>query len=564
MTRAQKDTIYIDPEEDITGIIDRVNLAKSKIIAIVLPKRAQVLNSSVNMRLLKRAADTKGKKLVLISNEQSVLKLASVAQIHIASSLKSKPVMIKNTENDETPETIISENDDETSDVDGSKSIGELAGIPYKEKLKEVDEEPIELDNVDVSEKETKKEEKPKDKMNRKLKVPNIDKFRKRIFIGIGVLVVLAGLYVVGMIVLPKATITIKTDTSELETKFEMIAKTDVKTLDADKKIFPAELRELKKQLSEKVTATGKIDKGNKASGKVTLINCSKEDKLGDISRTVPAGTGISSGDKTFILQTAVTVEPSGFTGSTCKSDKPSVSVNVVASKGGDIYNLSARTYLVNGFSSMTASDETGMGGGTTKLVNSISQEDVDAVKDNLQKGSSDKDKEELAKQIRSAGLFPLLETFLSSYDAPVSVPAVGEEATEGTVSMNVTYSMLAVKESEIVEIIKKSQESNITTATQRIYDNGLAKAKVGQLERKSPGESRLLFTANASVGPFLDVNEVARDIKGKSAGDTKSFIGERPGITSVEVEYSPFWVYRTPTRTEKINIVIDGAGEIR
>lgn len=562
MTSTKKDTIYIDPEDDITGIIDKVNSASAKIVALVLPKRAQVLHSSVNMRLLKRSADNKGKKLVLISSEPSVLKLAATAQMYIASSLKSKPELPKMPKADDIPETVISDNEDEAN-LDKSRSIGELAGVPVKETVKQPEEEPIELDNVDVNDKD-KQEDKPKEKMNKRLKVPSIDKFRNRIFIGAGAFLVLLVLFFVGTFVMPKATITIKTDTTELETKFEMIAKTDVQTLDEDKKIFPAELKELKQKLSEKVTATGKVDKGNKATGKVTIINCSKDDKLGDISRTVPAGTGISSGDKTFILQTAVTVEPSGFTGNTCKSDKPSAEVAVIASKGGDIYNLSPRGYSVSGFGSMTATDSDGMSGGTSKLVASISQEDVDKIKSTLEKGSTDKDKDQLASQLRSEGMYPLTETFVATLEAPVVTPAVGEEATEGTVTINATYTMLAVKESDLLSVVKKVQEAKITTATQKIYDNGITKAKVGQLERKSPNESKLVFTSNATIGPFIDATTVAREVKGKSAGETKSIIGERPGITDVEVEYSPFWVYKTPNRLNKINIVIDGAGEVR
>lgn len=558
-----KDTIYIDPEDDITGIIDQVNSASAKIVALVLPKRAQVLHSSVNMRLLKRAADEKGKKLVLISNEPSVVKLAAMAQIYIANSLKSKPELPKApSAEDEIPETIISDNSDET-DVDKTKSIGELAGVPVKEPIKQKEEEPIELNNVDISDK-PKEEDKPKEKMNKRLKVPSIDKFRTRIFLGAGVLLLILVVFFVGNFVMPKATITIKTDTTDLETKFEMIAKTDVKTVDEDKKIFPAQLKEQKQKLSEKVTATGKVDKGNKATGKVTIINCSKDDKLGDISRTVPAGTGISSGDKTFILQTAVTVEPSGFNGNTCKTDKPSAEVAVIASKGGDVYNLSPRSYSVSGFGSMTATDADGMSDGTSKLVSSISQDDIDKVKSTLEKGSTDKDKEQLASQLRTEGYYPLTETFVATFEAPVATPAVGEEATEGTVTINATYTMLAVKESELLNVVKKVQESKITTATQKVYDNGLSKAKVGQLERKSPNESKLVFTSTATIGPFIDATTVAKEVKGKSAGETKSIIGKRPGITDVEIEYSPFWVFKTPNRLNKINIVIDGAGEVR
>lgn len=558
----KKDTIYVDPDEDITGIIDRVNSASSKIVAIVLPKRAQVLHSSVNMRLLKRAADSKSKKLVLISNEPSVLKLAAATDIHIASTLNSKPYLPKSdSAMDDVAEVISSDNMD--TPIDAQKSIGELAGLPVKENIQHKEEESIELDNVDVSDKK-QENAKPEGKMNKKLKVPNIDRFRNRIFIGGGAVFLIGVLYFVGAFIMPKATITIKTDSSDLETKFELVAKTDVKDLDSDNKIFPAQLKELKVNLTEKVTATGKVDKGNKATGKVTLINCSKDDKLGDVSRTVPAGTGISSGDKTFILQTAVTVEPSGFTGNTCKSDKPSVEVSVVASKGGDVYNLSPRNYSVSGFGSMVANDSMGMSGGTSKLVTSISQEDVDAIKTTLQKGSTDKDKEQLTSQLRGEGLFPLTETFLSSFAEPVVAPAIGEEATSGTVTIAATYTMLAIKESDLLSVLKKVQESNITTATQKIYDTGLSKAKLGQLERKSPNESRLMFSTTATVGPFLDATVIAKEVKGKSAGDTKAIIIKRPGITGVDLQYSPFWVFKTPNRLNKIQIIFDGAGEVR
>lgn len=561
MMNNKKDTIYIDPDDDITGIIDRVNSASSKIVALVLPKRAQVLNSSVNMRLLKRSADNRGRKLVLISTEPSIVKLAAATGMYVASTLKSKPVLPKAEAEEDIPETVMT--DDEETEIDSKKSVGELAGIPERQSINQKEEESIELDNIEVTEKE-KTDSKPKEKMNKKLKVPSIDKFRNRIFLGGGVLLVLGALYFVGFVVLPKAKITIKTDTSEIETKFEFTAKTDATTVDEEKKIFPALLKEQKQKLSDKVTATGKVDKGNKATGKVTFVNCSTADKLSDTSRTIPAGTGISSGDKTFITQAAVTVEPSGFNGSACKSDKPSAEVAVTASKGGDIYNLSPRSYGVSGYGSMTATDASGMSGGTSKLVTSISQDDVNAVKESLQKGSTDKDKDAFISQLKSQGLFPISSTFLASYSEATATPAVGEEATDGTVNVEVTYTILAVQESDLINVLKKVQDSNITTATQKIYDSGLSKATVGQLERKSPNESRLQFASTATVGPFLEASQIAKEVKGKSGGETKEIIGKRPGITSVDVEYSPFWVLKTPTRLNKISIVFDGAGEVR
>lgn len=52
---SSKAVIYIDTEDDITAIIDRVKAAKSDIVALVPPKRTGVLQSVVNLKLLRRA-----------------------------------------------------------------------------------------------------------------------------------------------------------------------------------------------------------------------------------------------------------------------------------------------------------------------------------------------------------------------------------------------------------------------------------------------------------------------------------------------------------------------------
>src|ERR1700733_2054351 len=88
-----KDTVYVDVEDEITGIIDKVEGAKEKVVALVLPKRATVLQSVVNMRLLKRNAEKAGKNVVLITNEEALLPLAGAAGLHVAKNLQSKPAV---------------------------------------------------------------------------------------------------------------------------------------------------------------------------------------------------------------------------------------------------------------------------------------------------------------------------------------------------------------------------------------------------------------------------------------------------------------------------------------
>ena len=63
MSAPSKDTIYIDIDDEITAIIDKLRGSSAKVVAFVLPKRATTLQSIVNMKLLKRAADQEKEKL---------------------------------------------------------------------------------------------------------------------------------------------------------------------------------------------------------------------------------------------------------------------------------------------------------------------------------------------------------------------------------------------------------------------------------------------------------------------------------------------------------------------
>src|SRR5579872_5821807 len=91
MADNSKDTIYIDVDDEITTVIDKVKASGNKLVALVLPKRASVFQSIVNMKLLKRKSDEAGKKLVLVTTETSLMPLAGAVGLHVAKTLSSKP-----------------------------------------------------------------------------------------------------------------------------------------------------------------------------------------------------------------------------------------------------------------------------------------------------------------------------------------------------------------------------------------------------------------------------------------------------------------------------------------
>ena len=88
---AGKDTIYIDVDDEITTIIDKLRSSPGKIVALVLPKRATVFQSIVNMKLLKRTADNAKKHVVLVTSEAALMPLAGTVGLYVAETPQSKP-----------------------------------------------------------------------------------------------------------------------------------------------------------------------------------------------------------------------------------------------------------------------------------------------------------------------------------------------------------------------------------------------------------------------------------------------------------------------------------------
>ena len=74
-------TLYIDIDEEITSIIDRVRKAAAMEIIIVAPKNAMLLQGIVNLKLLKKEADRRKKQLMIITQDKIGKKLIEKAGI---------------------------------------------------------------------------------------------------------------------------------------------------------------------------------------------------------------------------------------------------------------------------------------------------------------------------------------------------------------------------------------------------------------------------------------------------------------------------------------------------
>ena len=559
-----KETLYVDVDDEITAIIERVKSAKGGIIALVLPKRATVLQSIVNMRLLKRAAESEKKNLVLVTSEASLLPLAGLVGMHVAETPSSKPTIPPRPDlpSDE-PESVdeplsvadSTANSDEefNAETAATTPIGELAGMaPVAD---EPSEEVIIDDGTELG--KTTGEDKPNVtpvNKNKKLAVPNFDAFRLRVaLIILGVIALIVG-WVFATKVLPKATVVIQTNSQVVKSNLSLTFNTAAKQLDEENKIVPATAQTQQKSYTQQIATTGQLNKGQKATGKVLLTNCSASGN----TITVPTGTSVSSGGMTYITQSTAVLDTSAFTsGGVCKSlSDTSATVSVTALKPGVSYNIAASTFTLS-LNNVTAKSSTAFSGGTDEIVKVVAQADIDAAKAKISTQDTAQLKQDMEAALRAKGVLPIPSTFLAGEQQVTPSANPGETADIVTVSAVVPYSMLGIKHLDLQALVVANVNEQIDSKKQKILDDGIAKTVFTQQTPGSATTAVVSVRVESLAGPEINADELKEQVAGMKANEIKETIGALPGVTDVQVSYGPFWVSSAPKDTSKITITI-------
>jgi hypothetical protein len=553
---ADKDTIYIDIDDEITGIIDKLQGSDSKVVALVLPKRASVFQSIVNMKLLKRAADSSNKNLVLITSEAGLLPLAGAAGIHVAKSLTTKPEIPAppGQAGDEDTETIDEEG--ATEPVDPQQPVGELADAAAAggvETLVLDDEDtPPELDNTDAA-KPAAGAAAAKKAKGKRFKIPDFNRFRLWLALGVLALIILIGGFIFAAVALPKATIAIKTNASNLDTNTEVNLSTAATKLDTANSTVPAKLAQQQKTYTQQVPTTGQKNNGNKASGHVTVTNCN------DSTVTIPAGTGFkSSAGNTYVSQEAADVPGSDFTspisGSKCKNNGKA-SVPVLAQSGGTAYNQPSGASFTISYGSNLSGQGGTMSGGTDNIVQTVNQNDINNAKSKIAANDSEI-KQTLSDQLKKDGYFAIPATYNAGTPAVTTSANVSDVANTVTVTEVITATMFGAHKDDLQTLVKNSIKDQIDTGKQSILDTGLDKG-VFNVNGASADAAQLTLVTRAAVGPDLDMETIKTNAAGKKAGAIKSDLGNNPDVTNVDVKLSPFWVSSVPKKTSRIKVKI-------
>ncbi len=580
-----KDTIYIDSEEEITGIIDKIQSAESKLVALVLPKKTSVLQSSVNMKLMKRSADSAEKNLVLITSDESLKTLAANNNIYVASDLNSKPVIPSilsanqsNLNNEEAANDLKNSPIDlnqyqSAANLPTDQKLDQIASsIPVEDSTEEITNENIAEDSnvVDLSENEDKtinnqsstrrvstanlpNEEVLDSLADKKIKAPSFSRFKVLILAIIGFVILIALLAYYVFAILPKAYINIKTDALNIRINTPINLDNFQSSSSASSGVLYTKQVNYSKNISASVPTSGSVNNGQTASGQVTisLANCN------NTPVTVPAGTSISYNNLTYTTQTSVTLSAS-ITNGQCNVSQSGQAVNVTALSNGSSSNLaSGQTMQLSTFNGYPSSDfsvvSNGISGGTDNIQKIVAQADINSVNSKLKLSSNSSAINALEQQLQADGFDPIKSSFVTgkpqiAYSAQLNQPATTLTATE-----KVTYTMIGVDSSELQSYLNSLIKNKIKNSSQTILNNGYNSLVFSS--GSSPTNYNLSTTAE--VGPKLSVQQVQVLAAGHSSSYVIAQLKKNPNIQHVTINVTPSWLSSLPSNKSKITVNI-------
>lgn len=538
-----KDVIYIDVDDDITVISSKLKSSKEKIVALVPPKRTGVLQSVVNLRILQRVAKRAEKRLVLITNDPALLPLAAGAEIPVAKNLQSRP---------EVPEVPALKLDDDDDIIDGSDlSVGDHADSAKGKKDKSADAAVaavVAKDKLASAPKDGEAAKRPK----KAQKVPNFNKFRKKLFIIGALLLLLIGFLVWAIWFAPRANVILsaKTSAQNINTSVALREAGDTSAEDGTLRVVSVSEES---EASVEFEATGSREEGEKATGVITISNCSSRRGV-----EIEAGTAISYGNYNYLTNSSVQV-PGGDSSSPFGGcDRPgTANVSVTAQNIGDEYNVRADTsFDVAGNSGMSATNRNAISGGSKRTVKIVTQGDVQRASEQLASQNGDNMQETLQDKLdRDARMIP--GSFVVERADAVVSPEVGEDAGDGKakLSSKVTYKITGVKESELKKFLEHALMMNVSQENgQRVYDAGEKEVTFTDFQATAEGGAVSISTTG-QIGPQVSDEDVKARTKGKRFGDIQEDLKSIKGIDNVEVDFWPFWVNEVPEDDKKISV---------
>ena len=527
-------TIYLEIDAAVTSVLQKIKRTGDDDVLLVAPKGSRLLSSVSNAKLLKAETDRLGKTVSFATADGVGAILAERAGFEVERQLPA------NARTNLTEKTVRSR-----------KGMGDI--VVARRKLQPKTQKPSE-------------ESKPVRELSSligrtateyEIKLPMATKVSfwhyRKIIISAAAVVVAAGLLV--FLILPSAAITITARTENVNRDLELLVDAQAEAEDTANLVIPGRLVAEEVVESETFKASGKRPVGKKATGSVRFHNFSNNSLI--LRRST---THLEANGKTYVLlQDAGSIRPTRGTPEAVDETSLGTSIAIEAAEAGTLFNLPAGTRLEvynevfgNQPQILYAVADAAVSGGTDETVVIVSQEDVDAAREVVQKSMLDRVSEKLSGDqtlVANAAIFELQEEALSH--------EVGQDASEFQLTQSSKVSALVFDTDDVRAVIA---ERIVNLLPDNKYLDPGAEEKLSSefvsLDLAA-GAGTLRAHYTAKVRYSVNAEFLSQSLPGKSVTEVKEILLSRPEIQDVKVELWPFWVKKVPNIKSKIDLKV-------
>ncbi|MEX2361733.1 MAG: hypothetical protein WD544_00935 [Patescibacteria group bacterium] len=571
--------VYLEPDEEITSVIDKIAQSSDKEIALVLAKNSGLFQSLVNLKLVAKEAKKQGKTITLVTTNKIGQRLAGQVGIKTYGAITAIPSTPQPAGSPVQPTTPALPD----QVIDGVKVQQYDPNRQHKQMVEEDQQLEKELakDEPAAAAEPTNDGEVPKvfepttvkpealavnpQSESRKLDdLPAImsrsggfnsrKEFKipwKSVAVGFGVLLFIIILVVVFV---PRAIVTITYLAEPLSEKVNVSAVNNLKEQKAN--TIAGNKLSVEKTKSEKITATGQKDVGTDATGKITIINKHTDGSGVGKDQTFSAGTKAThSGGKVFTLNESVTIGKVTYDPNNGQPIYKSKVVEVTAVEPGESYNVASGSFSVAGALSNTpASSSTAFTGGLTKVVTVLSQDDIDSALLKLNKTAKEEATKELTE--KAAGQKILSDAIWADIKQEDADKDAGEEVSSATATLIVEYGVVVFDENQALEIFIAAFDNRINDNERVVFPDDNKPVFTTKKITKDKNQIDFEIAGVAFKVPNIDKTRISKSIKNKSREAASAIVVEQYDAQSAEVSISPsWWINRLPLLAKEIRI---------
>jgi len=601
-------TIYIDTDEEIIGIINKIRKESSEEIFLVIPKNSLLTQGIINLKLLKKEVVKMNKQIILVTSDEHSRKI--IKRVGFKTKSKSVQDFIgskdpKNSNNEDL-KIQLSENFQpkskkrvigssgfynkikHPSNTIDSKNIKMKVSTPNNfgnEHVKNKEfRKKIEESNQIVNQNKSNRIFKPnssfkqptneirketiddfyqnkitrEDLINSSIKKPTDKKRfkisnRKRLWflLLICILIPTAILVFWAFFNWPKMTIELFLKEEHLNTNFDLTI-CDKKTAEDD--CLDGNYKELTIEINEQYAATGEKFSNEKgmSRGIVKIYNnySSSDQPLIATTRL------LSKEGKLFRLVKSVIVPG-------MEDNKPGfVEAQVIADQTGKSYNIEASEFTIEGFKGnekygkfKAISKNPTIGGANdneNKKVKIVTDEDINKAREKTIESFNDKLEDNIKKELDVNENFILTsieKEIINSDSSYIS----GEIIDKFNYTVRENIKLITFDKTKFEEVVKNSfkKEAGETKTLGKIKEISFEK-DVANYESK---KLDLAINAEASYWPELDEAKIKNDLSSKNGSEIEIYLKTLSQIKKALIIYSPSWLSNFPIKNENLTI---------